>query len=129
MTKFAGEIVIKPGIDVWPHEMRTAQALANAGYKVTFLKRNPEEYKRTADIKIGETLWEIKSPKSDKLKKVERTLRDAIHQSPYVVYDSQRIKSLNDNQIMQELHKWATNLKSLKGLLFVNKKRNVILIK
>lgn len=129
MTKFSGEIIVKPGIDVWPHEMRTAQALANAGYKVTFLKRNPDEYKRTADIQIDETLWEMKSPKSNKLAKIERTLRDAIHQSPYVVYDSQRIKSLNDNQIMRELRKWANDLKSLKGLLFVNKKRDVISIK
>lgn len=129
MTRLAGEIIVKSGIDVWPHEMRTAQALANAGYKVTFLKRNLDEYKRTPDIKIDETLWEIKSPKSNKLKRVERTLRDAIHQSSYVVYDSQRIKSLNDNQIMQELRKWARDLNSLKGLIFVNKKRDVILIK
>lgn len=129
MSDKTGEIIIKSGIDVWEHERRTAQALANAGYTVSFIKRSDEEYVRTPDVIIDGVLWEMKSPKSDRLPKIQKTLRQAIHQSPNVIYDSQRIKNLNDNQIQKELEKWAVQFKAMKRLLFVNKKREVIVIK
>ncbi len=123
------EIIIKSGIDVWEHERRTAQALANAGFTVSFLKRNNEEHVRTPDVIIDGVLWEMKSPISSRLTKIQKTLRQAIHQSPNVIYDSQRIKNLNDNQIQRELEKWAGQFKAMKRLIFVNKKREIIVIK
>lgn len=129
MSDKTGEIIIKSGIDVWEHERRTAQALANAGYAVSFIKRSNEEYVRTPDVVIDGALWEMKSPISNRLPKIQKTLRQAIHQSPNVIYDSQRIKNLNDNQIKKELEKWAAQFKAMKRLLFVNKKREVIVIK
>ncbi len=129
MNKRCGEIIIAPDIDVWPHELKTAQALASAGYKVEFLKRKMDKHERSADISIDGVIWEMKSPKSNKLKRVERTLRDALHQSPYVIFDSQRVKSLNDGQIQRELKRWAIELKSMKGLIFVTKKRSVFVMK
>ncbi len=125
----SGEIVIRPGVDVWEHERKTAQALADAGFVVMFVKKSNEESVRTPDVMMGGALWEMKSPVSSRLPKIQKTLRQAIHQSPNVIYDSQRIKHLNDKQILKELNKWATQLKSLKRLLFVNKKREVIVIK
>lgn len=122
MNRSVGKVLIQPGIDIWPHELKTAQALADAGHSVMFLKRREEKGERTADIAIGNTIWEMKSPKSGKLKRVERTLRDAIHQSPYVIFDSQRIKYLSDSQIHKELEKWAGELRTLRGLIFVTKK-------
>lgn len=129
MNGQCGEIFIAPDIDVWPHELRTAQALASAGYKVEFLKRRLGKHERSADISINGIIWEMKSPKSNKLKRVERTLRDALHQSTNIVFDSQRIKSLSDSQVQHELEKWISELKSITKLLFVTKKRNVIVMK
>lgn len=129
MNERCGEITIAPDIDVWPHELKTAQALASAGYKVEFLKRKMGKHERSADVSIDGVIWEMKSPKSNRLKRIERTLRDALHQSPYVIFDSQRTKSLNDDQILRELKKWAIELRSMKGLIFITKKRNVIVMK
>ncbi|WP_165052331.1 MULTISPECIES: hypothetical protein [unclassified Adlercreutzia] len=129
MSDKTGEIIIKSGIDVWEHERRTAQALANAGFVVLFIKRSDDEYVRTPDVVIDGILWEMKSPISNRLPKIQKTLRQAIHQSPNVIYDSQRIKNLNDNQIQRELEKWAVQFKAMKRLIFVNKKREVIVIK
>ena len=129
MNEQHGEIIITPDIDVWPHELRTAQALASAGYRIEFLKRKLGKHERSADVSIDSIIWEMKSPKSNKLKRIERTLRDALHQSSHIIFDSQRIKSLNDGQIQSELEKWAPRLKSMRGLIFVTKKRGVIVIK
>lgn len=129
MDKHEGKVTLNPDIDVWPHELKTAQALASVGYEVSFLKRKQGKYERTADVVIDGIAWEMKSPKSSKLKRVERTLRDALHQSPYVIFDSQRIKGLSDTQIRIELEKWSEELRGLKGLIYVTKKRTVLVIK
>lgn len=60
---------------------------------------------------------------------VQKTLRKALHQSYRIVYDSQRVKNLTDVQIERELRKQANEFKSIKRVIFVDKKRNVIDIK
>lgn len=72
-----GSITIPAGIEVWEHELRTAQALADHGYAVWFIaKYNPQGIK-SADILVKNALYEIKSPKADKLSAVERNLKRA----------------------------------------------------
>lgn len=129
MENTVGEVIIKPGIDIWDHERRTAQALADAGFVVSFIKRSDELHVRTPDVLIDGVAWEMKSPKSDRLTKVQKTLRQAMTQSENIIYDSQRIKSLNDTQIQKELEKWAAQFKIMKRLIFINKKREIIVIK
>ena len=51
------------------------------------------------------------------------------HCPPNVFYDSQRVKNLTDAQIEHELRRIAPMLKALKNLLFVGKKRQVVVVK
>ena len=44
-----GIIIIEPGVDVWPHEKRTAEALAASGMSVKFLRRKQGDHVRTPD--------------------------------------------------------------------------------
>ena len=60
---------------------------------------------------------------------VQKTLRKALHKTSRIVYDSQRVKNLTDVQIERELRKQANEFKSIKRVIFVDKKRNVIDIK
>ena len=39
MVESTGKIIIEPGLNVWPHELKTAEALAAAGYTVEFIRR------------------------------------------------------------------------------------------
>lgn len=129
MTKNTGEIIIKPDVDVWKHEIRTAQALAAAGYTVFFLKRRERDYERTPDVMIDGEVWEMKSPVSGNLAKVRKILRKALSQSNNIIYDSQRVKGTPDLNIERELRKQANDIRSIRRLLFVNKKREIIDIK
>lgn len=129
MTKPTGKIVIQSGIDVWRHELRTADALCAAGYGVTFIERKEGKGRSSADVEIDGFEWEIKSPISSSLKNVQKTLRKALHQSCRIVYDSQRVKNLTDAQIERELRKQVNEFKSIKRVIFVDKKRSVIDIK
>ena len=127
--KNIGEIVIKYGAAPWPHEMKTAQALILHGYTVIFKRRKEGQYQSSADIEMNGIEWEIKSPISNRLSNVQKTLRKAAHQSSSVIYDSQRVKDLTDLQIEKELRKQTRGFRSLKHVIFVNKKREVIDIK
>ena len=78
MTTRKGKIVIQPGVNVWPHELKTAEALAAAGHTVEFIKRSENRYDRSADVLMDDIAWELKAPKSDKLHMVEQNLRRAL---------------------------------------------------
>lgn len=124
--KSSGRIIILPNADVWPHELLTAKALAQAGYTVEFKVNENIEYVKSPDILINDERWEIKSPTSSKLLAVERNLKKAYHQSTNIVFDSQRMGRLPDKSICRALITQFKLTKNIKKLLFVNRKRHVI---
>ena len=126
MTTREGKIIIQAGANVWPHELKTAEALAAAGYSVEFISRSNNRHNKSADVLMDEIIWEMKAPKSDKLHMVEQNLRRALKQPSNVIFDSRRMKGLPDHAIERELRKWAKELRSLKRLLFVNRHAQVI---
>lgn len=129
MNERCGEIIIKDGTQVWDHELRTGKALSAAGYSITFLPKNNASCESSPDILLNGLVWEMKSPLSDQAKRIQRTLRRALHQSENIIFDSQRIKKLSDAQVLRELRKWVPQMNHLKHLIYVDKRRNVTVIK
>lgn len=126
MKKRVGTIIIPGDVEVWPHEQRTAAALARAGYDVTFLKKSDNECEKTPDVLIDGEHWEMKAPKASSARAVERNLHRALQQSPRVVFDCRRMKNLPDAAVERELRKRAAELCSLKRLLFVTHRGEVV---
>ena len=130
MNSKRGQIIIQSGANVWPHEMKTAEALAAAGRTVEFIRRSEEQRTTSADAKIDGIVWEMKAPKASNLKAIEKNLRKALDQSNCVILDSRRMKGIPDHAIERELQACAAGrIKNLKHLLFVNRKAQVIDIK
>lgn len=80
---------------------------------VVFIKQQTNA--KTADFKIGRTIWEVKSPIGNGKKTIQNNLRAADNQSAYVILDLRRIKmhaTKAKNRIKFELSK-ATNIKQL----------------
>ena len=125
----SGKIIIEPESNVWPHELKTAEALAAAGYTVRFLRRNERRYARSADCLINDIEWEMKAPQIKQANRVQKVLRKALHQARAIIFDSERIGLVPDPIIERELRKWARELQSMKYLIFIDKNRNVIVIK
>ena len=126
MEKKRGKIIRDPHINVWPHEMRTAEALADAGYTVEFVKRSEEFRQTSADFLIEGIIWEMKAPKSGSHKAIERNLRRAANQSTHVIIDSRRMKNAKDNIVERELRKGISQIAAIKAILFINRKGEVI---
>ena len=124
-----GKIIIEPGTNVWEHELRTADALAKAGFIVTFIKKSDIEFEKTADTLIDGFLWEFKSPTADKLKAIERNLKRGRWQSENIVFDSRRMKKIPDHVIEHEVRKQAYTIPRISRLLYVNKHGRIIDIK
>ncbi len=121
-----GKVIIPHGVNVWRHELRTADALAGAGYTVEFLVTENLQHSKSADIMINSEKWEIKSPVAQKLSAVERNLKRAYHQSTNIVFDSHRMGRLPDKSVQKELVKQFVLTKNIKCILFVNRKREVV---
>lgn len=125
----AGCIIIPPDVNVWPHELKTAEALANAGYVVEFVRKNDGKRAKSADLLIEGALWEMKAPTSGKPSVIEKNIRKALHQAKSIIFDSNRMKGLSDAVVERELKKCAVKLRSIKRLMFVNRRRQLIDIK
>ena len=126
MGKKQGKIIRDPHINVWPHEMRTAEALADAGHTVEFVKRNEGLRQTSADLLIDGVIWEMKAPKSGSHKAIERNLRRAANQSTHVIIDSRRMKNTKDDIVERELRKGLSQVAAIKAILFINRKGEVI---
>lgn len=72
MNMRCGQVIIEAGLNVWDHELRTAKALADAGYSVKFVRKNSIKHEKTADTLTDGIPWEFKAPTADNLKAIER---------------------------------------------------------
>lgn len=122
MKNSQGKIIIAPGINLWEQEYETAQALAMAGLTVEFIRRSEESRRTSADAMINGFVWEMKAPKADNARAIDRNLRRALHQSPNIIFDSHRMRKLPDVVIERELRKHAREMRSIKHLWFVNRR-------
>lgn len=129
MKKSKGSILIPSGVNIWPHEMKTAGALAAAGHTVEFIRKSERERERSADALIDGVKRELKAPNGSSISLVEKNLRRALKQSCHIVFDSHRIKRIPDKAIIRELTKWSHEIKGIETLWFVNRHRDVIDIK
>lgn len=124
-----GEITLEPDARPRLHEIRTAQALAAAGYSVRFIGESKVDGIRSADVVINEVAWEMKAPNSDNARAIQRNIRKALNQSNCVIFDARRMKNIPNKAIEREVRKHAAEFKSLKKLLFVNRLGEVLEIK
>ena len=129
MAKRQGNITAPSHLNIQPHEMATARSIADYGMNVEFRERIRGDGVKTPDFLAGGVFWEVKSPTSDKLKVIEKRLREAVHQSRDIIFDSRRMRRLSDKQIYGEVVKWARNLHHVRRLLYINRLGEVIKIK
>ncbi|MBO7664579.1 hypothetical protein J6S46_01840 [Candidatus Saccharibacteria bacterium] len=111
-----GQIIIPAGRKPWPHELRVAEILAEAGHKVEFL---PEANLKTADILLDEVEFEIKSPKAALSNSLEHSLKKAIKQSPNIIVDISRIKHARANNVRRFLLAQANVRTGIKRLIMI----------
>lgn len=129
MARESGGVFYPGGVSVWPHEERTAAALAQSGRTVEFIPRREGNRLKSPDIVMSGVEWEMKAPKASGQKALDRVLRRAVRQSCNVVIDAVRIEGSADVQIDRDLRKVAPHVKGLKRLILVKKNREVIDIK
>ena len=129
MNKRQGTIIAPSNLNIQEHEMDTARAIADYGINVKFVPRIKGKRAKSADFVADGVLWEVKSPTSDNLRVVQKRLREAIHQSRDVIFDSRRMKRLTNKAIQAEVEKWARSLTSIRRLLYVDRLGNVVKIK
>jgi hypothetical protein len=73
MQKSEGKIIIPSGVNIWPHELKTAQTLAAVGHTVAFIRKSECERERSADAYIDLVKWELKAPNGSSISLVEKT--------------------------------------------------------
>jgi len=124
--KKIGEYTVVGNANVWPHELRTADALKNAGHNVKFIPASNREDEHTADCYVDGVRWEMKAPDGASLAVVERNLRRGLRQANKIVFDSRRVKKIPDKAIQRELSSQLKHITELEQIMFVNRHGEVI---
>lgn len=120
------EVIIKTDLADLPkdHELSAALILAyHFKTDVTFLR---PKTKKTPDIDINGTKWEIKSPKGDAKKTIENNLRTARKQSENIVIDLARSKMHNPRAIARTKYYIRTGAHNIKRLKIITKTQKII---
>ncbi len=111
-----------------PHEISAAEILADYfDAPVIFIKELNRYRQSTPDVLVGDTEWEIKSPKSSKMDKVRRNIDKAIDQAPNVVLDTRRT-SIPDKKIIAYITVEVRRHRLLRRLLVIDKRKRVSVI-
>lgn len=124
-----GKLTIDPNTNVWPHELETAQALVAAGYSVHFVRGCNAPRMHKADVEINGQLWEIKSPETNRVERIQDILGKALHQAHCIIFDSRRMRKPSNDKILLTLKKAFPSFRSLRHLIYVDKSGNVIVLK
>lgn len=126
MRRKIGKIIVPPNCNIREHEYHTVRALAGVGLTVEFRPELNQDFTKSPDLMIDGARWEMKSPKTQKFEQIEKNLKRANKQSPNIIIDSQRIKYIPDERIKGFLMAKLRVQKSIKRLLFVNRRREVV---
>jgi hypothetical protein len=96
---------------------------------VELIRQSEEPRQTSADVRIDDMEWEIKSPEADNLKAIQRNLHRALKQSYSVIFDCRPMKRLPTEAIEREVRIQEKEFKGLKHLIFVSKNGKIIDIK
>lgn len=111
----------------YPHEMFAAKAVSRYfNIDVTFVKRSNTA--KSADLKIQNKIWEIKSPIGDGKRTMQNNLRVADDQSPNIVINLVRCRMRPDKAISRIRHE-LNKANKIKHLLIVFKNGKVMVMK
>ena len=84
------------------------------------------ETKRTPDIDINGTKWEIKSPKGGAKKTIDNNLRTARKQSRYIILDLRRAKLHQSKAEARIRHHLISGPHKILGLKIITKTHKIV---
>jgi hypothetical protein len=120
-----GKIIIPYGANPEPHELETAKFFRKFVKCIEFIPLSYSKNIRTADIKMGGLLWEIKSPKGSSSRTIENNMRAALKQSQNLIIDLRRIQLSEQKAISQIKYNFKLSEK-IRRLLIITKKQELI---
>lgn len=123
------KVYIPPGINYepYPHEKFAARIMAKYfNADVIFIKKH--DTAKSADLKIENRIWEIKSPIGDGKYTMQNNLRDADGQSSNIVINLVRCK-MSPEKAISRLNFQLKKAHKVKRLLVILKSGKVVVLK
>ena len=110
------------------HELDVARYFSDLGYDIEFIPPSNIPDIHTPDIKMDGVEWEIKSPQGKSKNTIEKNIKRALLQSPYIIIDLKRVNLPIDYCIAQAKLQFEKR-PSIKKLYIIKKDRTHILYK
>jgi hypothetical protein len=126
MKKQRYEVIVKTELADTPKEHELSAAIILAYHfktNVTFLR---PEARKTPDIDVSGTMWEIKSPMGNGKKTIDNNLRAGRKQSHFIVLDLRRAKLHQSKALAHIRHYLTSGPHTIRGLKVITKTGEII---
>lgn len=108
-----------------PHEFETAKFLADRGKDIVFILPSNIPGNHRPDILMDGSEWEMKSPKGDGRKNIERNMHNAALQGHNIIMDMRRSK-LSDDIAIPKLEKEFKIRSKIKCMIIITKSGDLL---
>ena len=124
MKRETFDITFEDGAKPEPHELDTAFYFIKTGKQVKFLAPINQNRVKTPDIEMDGLKWEIKSPVNAGKRTMEEAFRQALKQSPNIVFDLRRSRA-SDTANVRNIERQIKLVrgKELKRVIVITKKQ------
>ena len=117
--------VNKNGVITEPHEDSTILYLTQFGFNIDLIKPTNAHKTKSADIFMSNSIWEIKSPTTNKESTIKEDFRKAKSQSDRIIFDLRRIKKY-DEDVEKQLVKLFSNRGRVRIMIIIRKNGKVV---
>lgn len=118
VTRSSG-VRLPTGLSLAPHELATADRLAEAGMTVTMRPIDNTPGVKNPDAEIDGEVWEFKAPKGSGKNTISEQFKRAGHQAERLVLDLRR-SGLDDEQAISESKRRFFGRQKLKSLIVID---------
>ena len=120
------EVLIPAGYKPKKHELDAAWILSKHFNSIVQVLRPSKGYKeKTADFVIDNIQYELKTPTTSKVSKVEVTIREAVKQSVNVVIDMRKTK-ITEKRMIEICQDRLIHIKKLRKITLIVDKEKVL---
>jgi len=123
---FVEGLLMKTSVRLRAHEERTIAFLRECGYRVRPLPRSSLEGVKSADIYMGDKMWEMKAPRVGTFRALQHLFKKALHQSVNVIFDLRELEGRSDERQVSILIGIFTNSRAARHFWVITKKRRLV---
>ncbi len=124
-SKQKGTLTIPPDTSPEEHELDAVNTLIELGRHITFIAPTRIEGRKSPDIEMNGTEWEIKTPMGNSKTTIFNAMKRGAKQSKLLIIDLRKTK-ISDQKAIHDIKMSISKTRSIQRVIVINKSSDII---